>query len=1131
VRRTIVLASAVAALLVAGAAEGALQPVRRTFGETTVPLVRHGTIAIPPGHAHGLVRVIATLHLPPLAAAFQRGLYARSAGTHLNATSSSSRAYLARVEAAQVRAIAALRAAIPQARVSRRFRIVLDGLTVTLPEGRLAALMRLGFVKRVYPTYRYAETLNDSPALIGAPQLEAATGTSGAGIKIGVVDDGIDQTNPFFRPAGFQYPPGFPKGQASFTTPKVIVARAFPGPGAGKRGRLPLDRSTSFHGTHVSGIAAGDAGTAAPAGPDHPAVAGLSGIAPQAWLGNYRVFSVPTPLGGDIAETPEIVAAFESAVADGMNVINFSGGGAQTDPANDALIETVANVAAAGVVPVIAAGNDRDDLGLGTVGSPATAPDAIAVAAVSNNHVFGRVLQVSSPQVAGAPIPFENGPNTIPAAWVANNQRVVDVTSITGTNGKPVDRLLCGPAHAPERLTSTLPAGSLKGAIALVSRGVCTFVSKADRAKAAGAIGIILGDNRPGDANPVPVTMPIPGGMIADLDANRLRSAMTSSGGAAEVRVNATPVEIQTARGGVPASFSSAGPTDFGHDLKPDISAPGSQILSSTLTEYAGSPFAVFDGTSMATPHIAGAAALLLQLHPLWSPAQVKSALMSTAGPDYADTGRSSEASVLVEGAGLAQLTAATDPKIFTAPQSLSFEYLDVTHGAASRPLLLALDDAGGGAGTWQVTLDPQFTSTGAEVDVPGTVTLGPGGESYLPVVARATAAAVPGDDYGHVVLTQGSVVRRVPYYFSVVKPGLVGAQVLPLKRMQSGDTRQGANRATVYRWPAAPFGPSVVYAGLPGVDEPGADHVYSIDIKSPVVNFGVVAQFPSSSGALIDPWVLGSLDENDVQGYAGTPVNVNSFMYDYLAAVEAAGAGFPRQGRYYVVVDSPRDEASGKVLGGRYTLRSWVDDLKPPSVSVLTRRVAAGRPTIAIRTRDAGSGVDPLSLTLDYGRTLVGASSYDPRTGVAVFALPKSAQKLGRGTTSALVISSDYQETKNVATVPGPNTMPNTTFAHTRLRVVDGPTLTWLTPEAKQCVGRSQRLYVVGSSTKALRSVTFSTDGKRIRTVRKHSAGLFTTNWKTKGLARGMHELRAVLRDAAGRTETAEQPVRVCGK
>src|SRR5205823_180055 len=126
------------------------------------------------------------------------------------------------------------------------------------------------------------------------------------------------------------------------------------------------------------------------------------------------------------------------------------------------------------------------------------------------------------------------------------------------------------------------------------------------------------------------------------------------------------------------------------------ISAPGGAILSSTVKGTIGEPFAVFDGTSMSAPHISGAAALLLQLHPHWSPGQVKSALMSTAGPDYADTARTQEAPVLLEGAGLARLMAANEPRIFTTPQSFSFHDLNVNHGAARTALLATVADAGG---------------------------------------------------------------------------------------------------------------------------------------------------------------------------------------------------------------------------------------------------------------------------------------------------------------------------------------------------------------------------------------------------------------------------------------------------
>src|SRR5439155_23199332 len=120
-------------------------------------------------------------------------------------------------------------------------------------------------------------------------------------------------------------------------------------------------------------VAGGQAGAIAAPGPDPPQVSGLSGVAPRAWLGNYRVFNVPVPTGGLDAFTPEIVLAFEAAVNDGMDVINFSGGGPEVDPSADALIDALDNVADAGVGPVISAGNDRDDFGLGSVGSSSNA--------------------------------------------------------------------------------------------------------------------------------------------------------------------------------------------------------------------------------------------------------------------------------------------------------------------------------------------------------------------------------------------------------------------------------------------------------------------------------------------------------------------------------------------------------------------------------------------------------------------------------------------------------------------------------------------------------------------------------------------------------------------------------------
>src|SRR5262249_25648579 len=195
-------------------------------------------------------------------------------------------------------------------------------------------------------------------------------------------------------------------------------------------------------------------------------------------------------------------------------------------------------------------------------------------------------------------------------------------------------------------------------------------------------------------------------------------------------RVGRSTLELQTGRSGIVTSFSSGGPTPFGHLLKPDLAAPGGQILSSTLPNYNPSRFAVLDGTSMAAPHVTGAAALLVQLHPGWSAQEIKSALVSTAGPAWGDTARTEEASVPLEGGGLVSLPGAADPQVFTDPASLSFGALDVTHSAAASGLLARITDADGGAGDWQVSLHPQSTTAGASISVPGMVTLAPGGEA-----------------------------------------------------------------------------------------------------------------------------------------------------------------------------------------------------------------------------------------------------------------------------------------------------------------------------------------------------------------------------------------------------------------
>ena len=214
-------------------------------------------------------------------------------------------------------------------------------------------------------------------------------------MKIGIIDDGIDRTHPYFNPKGYRMPRGFPKGQKRFTTAKVIVARAFaPRTPNWRYAGRPFDPLNSEHATHVAGIAAGNYRTRA-------GRTRISGVAPKAYLGNYKVLTIPTPGFGLNGNSPEIVAAIEAAVRDGMDVINLSLGEAEIEPSRDIVAAALDAAAAAGVVPVVAAGNSFGELGAGSIGSPATSDRAISVAAET---------ETSSPTVAsfssGGPTPL-----------------------------------------------------------------------------------------------------------------------------------------------------------------------------------------------------------------------------------------------------------------------------------------------------------------------------------------------------------------------------------------------------------------------------------------------------------------------------------------------------------------------------------------------------------------------------------------------------------------------------------------------------------------------------------------------------------------------------------------------------
>jgi subtilisin family serine protease len=769
-----------------------------------------------PVSAGSRTEVVVVMKRPSLAAAM--GLRARR-----------SSGYLRELKAGQTRLEHLIVRKIPSAQIRWRYRYVLDGLAVVLPRGQVGRLETLPGVARVYRSVDYHSLLDESVPLINAPQLWGPTrATAGQGIKIGIIDDGVDQAHRFFSPAGFTMPSGFPKGNTSFTTAKVIVARAFPPPGATwKYASRPFDPVQSEHATHVAGIAAGDYGATQRGG--RP----VSGVAPAAYLGNYKVLTVPTPGVGLNGNSPEIVKGIDAAVADGMNVINLSLGEPEIDPDRDIVVKAINAAADAGVVPAIAAGNDFGEFGFGSISSPGDAAKAITAAAVT--------------------------------------------------------------------------------------------------------------------------------------------------------------------KGAVVADFSGGGPNGIDLGFKPDVSAPGVNIYSSVPNGWD-----TFSGTSMASPHVAGAAALLLQRHPGWTPAQVKSALALTGRPVWTDATQRREVLPTRQGGGLIDVAAANDPLVFAAPTAVSFRFL---HRGESASVPVTLTDAGGGAGPWTVTIQALAAAGGTTVSAPAAVSV-PGS---LQLHASATAAARQGDTTGFVVLSRGVVTRRIPFWLRVTVPQLAKDRHQTLRRPGTyrGNTALGASRVGCYRYPTDPS-PLGIAACLNGPEQ-----VFRLVLARPVANFGVVV-LSHARGTRVQPRVVRAGDENRLTGYAGLPLNLNPYLptFDHLSPT--AGAIRPDAAAYDIVFDTPSRRVAGK-----FTFRFWIGDAKPPRLQLLTRRVRVGG-LVRVRVTDGGSGVDPTTIhaTLD-GRGV----PVRYRRGRATI----STRALGsrRGAHRLVLRASDYQETKNMEN-SGP-ILPNT--------------------------------------------------------------------------------------------------------
>lgn len=612
---------------------------------------------------------------------------------------------------------------------------VANALVVRAPGRDRSELAAIPGVARVHPVYEVQLLLDRALALLAVPAAWERVGgeaMAGAGVKIGVIDTGIDSEHPAFQDSSLEIPQGYPivarEEDRKYTNNKIIVARTYEALLGNNAGN---PRDDMGHGTAVATAAAGVRNK----GP----LAEIAGVAPRAWLGNYKVFTAAS----ESTRTDVILKAIDDAVADGMDVINLSVGTPLAPrPADSLSVRAVERAAAAGVIVVAAAGNAGPDPF--TISSYATAPSAIGVGASTNDRIFGTAVVLEGGGVYFA-VPG-SGPK--PEEPVA--APLADVTSLDKTG------LACDP----------LPSGSLEGRIALILRGVCFFEDKLNHAQRAGArAAVVYTDERPVVIMSVG-SATLPAVMVSNADGLSIKARLQENPDLrATVRFQPGPLPSD---GNRLASFSSRGPNPD-EAVKPDLVAVGTNLYTATQAWYPPgdlydeSGYTTSSGTSFAAPLAAGAAAVLKAARPGLTTEQYRSLLINSGEPF--PPGDGPPAGVQRVGAGRLHLERALQSTITAYPTSLSFG-----SGGATSQIVRRLRLTNLGTERELLTIIPtpagEQPAPFPEVNV---IALEPGAAAEIPITWNPTALR-PDEYQGFLRIagTRSPVEIRVPYWYAV---------------------------------------------------------------------------------------------------------------------------------------------------------------------------------------------------------------------------------------------------------------------------------------------------------------------------------------------------------------------------
>lgn len=638
---------------------------------------------------------------------------------------------------------------------------LVNALFVRIPDAKAVRLANIPGVLRVHKVYRMRHLLDRAAVIHKLPQAWSQVGSdrAGLGIKIGIVDSGIDITHPGFQDPTLPMPAGFPlvntDSDVQFTNNKVIVARAYPD----LLDNPDPDTSARDHDGHGTAVAMCAAGVQT-AGP----LATISGFAPKAYLGSYKVEG--SPGANPNPSNDATLKAFEDATNDGMDIISLSSGVPLPLAFNaDPTIAAIEHAASLGVIVIVSAGNEGPDVA--SISSPASAPSAIAAGASHNDRTF-----VSQAVVNGV------------GSFTAYPGDKYASSPITGALAD------VAPLDGNGQACAALPANSLTGKIALILRGICTFEIKLNNVAAAGAVAGLIYTTPDRDLGRIGEgSATLPAQMVSNSDGLTIKNQLASQPGlTATLDFGSFPQSVDPNR---ISDFSSRGPNvDFA--VKPDLVAVGQDVYTAAQkfdpagNVYDPTGFALIDGTSFSSPIAAGAAAVVKSFRPGLTAAQYRSLLIDNAGPIALSDG--TPARVQQAGGGRLDVSAALNANAAAVPATLSFK---VGTSDVSSVQALTISNIGTAADTFQLSavsrdggMAPQLSTSSASLQ--------PGASANVRVTF--TGSLLQAGQYEGAIHIQSAnapnIDTHVPYWYGVQGPA---AQIVDFAVADETSGRAGA--------------------------------------------------------------------------------------------------------------------------------------------------------------------------------------------------------------------------------------------------------------------------------------------------------------------------------------------------